>query len=281
MLVVLLICDRSRTLKKVLVVLVQVKKCSFPPCWLFTPLAYSLLSSLLGMSVPPVLHPAPLLLPNAAYRGLSEVLQRWRWCCFIKTWGQYWWPPLSVTPTETVVTHWRGFQPEGTSHDSFKSTQIKLFMAWKWPHRMGATKPPEKPNTIVMDITRHKQQRAEETSVDQEQNSSRLFREAGQGMLTGWWMVCLTLWKWMGAPWNKCILILCTHWDTKSTLSPGKGTRQKAWDENKIGKVGMCLRQIPSARLFYFLASTLLFWAQQSNDLSLDWALASISTELI
>ena len=51
---------------------------------------------------------------------------------------------------------------------------------------MGATKPPEKPNTIVMDITRHKQQRAEETSVDQEQNSSRLFREAGQGMLTGW-----------------------------------------------------------------------------------------------
>lgn len=74
---------------------------------------------------------------------------------------------------------------------------------------------------------------------------------------------------------------LCTHWDTKSTLSPCKGTRQKARDENKIGKVGMCLRQIPSARLFYFLASTLLFWAQQRDDLSLDWALASIFTEPI
>lgn len=52
---------------------------------------------------------------------------------------------------------------------------------------------------------------------------------------------------------------LCTHWDTKSTLNPCKGIRQKARDENKIGKVGMCLRQIPSAWLFYFLASTPLF----------------------
>lgn len=50
---------------------------------------------------------------------------------------------------------------------------------------MGATEPPEKPNTIVMDITRREQQQAEETSVDQEQNSSGLFGEAGQGMLTG------------------------------------------------------------------------------------------------
>lgn len=72
---------------------------------------------------------------------------------------------------------------------------------------MGATEPPEKPNTIVMDITRREQQQAEETSVDQEQNSSGLFGEAGQGMLTGPWMVCLTLWKWMEAPWNKRILI--------------------------------------------------------------------------
>lgn len=151
--------------------------------------------------------PPPASACSAAFRGLSELLQQWRWCCFIRTWGQYWWLPVSVKPIETVVTRWRGFQPKGTSHDSFKSTQIKLFMAWKWPHRMGATEPPEKPNTIVMDITRREQQRAEETSVDREQNSSRLFREAGQGMLTGWWMVCLTLWKWMGAPWNKCILI--------------------------------------------------------------------------
>lgn len=74
---------------------------------------------------------------------------------------------------------------------------------------------------------------------------------------------------------------LCTHWDTKSTLSPCKRTRQKARDENKIGKVGMCLRQIPSAQLFYFLASTLPFWAQQRDDLSHDWALASILTEPI
>lgn len=74
---------------------------------------------------------------------------------------------------------------------------------------------------------------------------------------------------------------LCTHWDTKSTLNPCKGTRQKARDENKIGKVGMCLRQIPSAWLVYFLASTLLFGAQQRDDLSLDWALASILTEPI
>lgn len=74
---------------------------------------------------------------------------------------------------------------------------------------------------------------------------------------------------------------LCTHWDTKSTLNPCKGIRQKARDENKIGKVGMCLRQIPSAWLFYFLASTPLFWAQQRDDLSLDWALASILTEPI
>lgn len=74
---------------------------------------------------------------------------------------------------------------------------------------------------------------------------------------------------------------LCAHWDTKSTLSPYKETRQKARDENKIGKVGMCLRQIPSARLFYFLASTLLFWAQQKDDLSLDWAQAPVLTEPI
>lgn len=72
---------------------------------------------------------------------------------------------------------------------------------------MGATEPPEKPNTIVMDITRREQQQAEETSVDQEQNSGGLFGEAGQGMLTGPWMVCLTLWKWMEGLWNKCILI--------------------------------------------------------------------------
>lgn len=185
------------------------KKLSFPSLLLFRPGSPSL-----GLSLP-LYHPFLLVSPSpspasacsAPFRGLSELLQQWRWCCFIRTWGQYWWPPVSVKPIETVVTRWRGFQPEGTSHDSFKSTQIKLFMAWKWPHRMGATEPPEKPNTIVMDITRREQQRAEETSVDREQNSSRLFREAGQGMLTGRWMVCLTLWKWMGAPWNKCILI--------------------------------------------------------------------------
>lgn len=50
---------------------------------------------------------------------------------------------------------------------------------------MGDTEPSEKPNTIVMDITRREQQQTEETSADQEQNSSRLFCEAGQGMLTG------------------------------------------------------------------------------------------------
>ena len=168
-------------------------------CRLLSPPCITLLSS---SSLPPSASAC-----SAPFRGLSELLQQWRWCCFIRTWGQYWWPPVSVKPIETGVTRWRGFQPKGTSHDSFKSTQIKLFMAWKWPHRMGATEPPERPNTIVMDITRREQQRAEETSVDREQNSSRLFREAGQGMLTGWWMVCLTLWKWMGAPWNKCILI--------------------------------------------------------------------------
>lgn len=58
---------------------------------------------------------------------------------------------------------------------------------------MGATEPPEKPNTIVMDITRREQQQAEETSVDQEQNLSGLFGKAGQGMLTVPRMVCLTL----------------------------------------------------------------------------------------
>lgn len=159
---------------------------------------------------PPPTLPKPL--PVEHNIGLSEVLQRCRWCCFVKVWAQHWWLPVTVTPIETVVTRWRGFQPEGTSHDSFKSTQIKLFMAWKWPHRMGATEPPEKPNTIVMDITRREQQQAEETSVDQEQNSSGLFCEAGQGMLTGPWMVCLTLWKWKEGLWNKCILIdfVCT-----------------------------------------------------------------------
>lgn len=74
---------------------------------------------------------------------------------------------------------------------------------------------------------------------------------------------------------------LCTHWDTKSTLSSCKGTSQRAGDENKIGKVGMCLCQNPSAWLFYFLASTILFWAQERDDLSLHWAPASILTESI
>lgn len=36
---------------------------------------------------------------------------------------------MSVKPIEIVVTCRRGFQSKGTSHDSFKSTQIKLFMA--------------------------------------------------------------------------------------------------------------------------------------------------------
>lgn len=176
------------------------------------------------------LHPSA---SGAPFRGLSELSQQWCWCCFIRTWRQYWWL-LSVKPIETVVTRWRGFQAEGTSHDSFKSTQIKLFMAWKWPHRMGATEPPEKPNTIVMDITQREQQRAVETSVDGEQNSSRLFREAGQGMLTGRWMVCLTLWKWMGGSLKQMHSDrLCTHRDTKSTLSCCEGSRQKA-RETKI-----------------------------------------------
>lgn len=44
---------------------------------------------------------------------------------------------------------------------------------------------------------------------------------------------------------------LCMHWDTKSTLNPCKGTRQKARDENKIGKVGMCAPDSISLALLF------------------------------
>jgi len=47
---------------------------------------------------------------------------------------------------------WRGFRVEGPSHYSFKSSQIKLFTAWKWPLGPLQAQPTQRPNMIVMDI---------------------------------------------------------------------------------------------------------------------------------
>lgn len=136
-------------------------------------------------------------------------------------------------------------------------------MAREWPHRMAATEPPERPNTIVMDITRREQQRAEETSVGREQNSSRLFPPGEPGNVDRRLNGLFNPLRVNGGSLKQMHSDrLCTRGgDTKSTLSPCEGSRQKARDENKIGKVGMCLRQIPSAAAPLFSGFHASLWS--------------------
>ena len=99
---------------------------------------------------------------------------------------------------------------------------------------MAATEPPEKPNTIVMDITRLGQQRAEETSVDREQNSSRLLRWAGPGNVD----------RPLNGLFNPLIVNrgslkqthsdrLCTLRDTESTLNLCEGDQAESGERRK------------------------------------------------
>lgn len=67
---------------------------------------------------------------------------------------------------------------------SFKSTQIKLFRAWKWPLLPPFLPPAQKPNTIVMDITPRRQQQTEETSVDRKTKLEQTF---SAGRARGCW----------------------------------------------------------------------------------------------
>lgn len=138
-----------------------------------------------------------------------------------RTWGWYWCVHVCVCVC-VLKAHWgrmscwRGFRVEGLSHYSFKSSQIKLFTAWKWPLGPLQIQHTQRPNMIVMDITPRRQQQNAETSVDRETKPEQTFPPGGPGNVDGPVKRLFNLLKVNGETLKQ---MQCdrpyTHWDTQ------------------------------------------------------------------
>lgn len=144
---------------------------------------------------------------------------------------------------------WRGFRVEGPSHYSFKSSQIKLFTAWKWPLGPLQAQPTQRPNMIVMDIAPRRQQQNAETSVDRETKPEQTFPPGRPGNVDGPVKRLFNLLKVNGETLKQ---MQCdrpyTHRDTPETLNPVRETGQKRRMKTRLDNK-WCVCQILSTEI--------------------------------